>query len=94
MPKLPYMILIFAAGLCWPLQAAINSQVKVKTAQPLAAVFVNGGGAAILAGLIMLILGVWAGRIQTPTASAIQSIPWWGYLGGIVSVLVIIAQSS
>ena len=94
MPKLPYMLLIFAAGVCWPLQAAVNAKLKNSTGQPLAAVLVNGAGAAILAGLALLVLGVWAGRVAVPTAGAVQSVPWWAYLGGVFSVLVIVAQST
>ncbi|MEM7754774.1 MAG: DMT family transporter [Planctomycetota bacterium] len=94
MPKLPYMLLIFAAGVSWPLQAAVNARLKQSTGQPLAAVFVNGGGAAVLAGLSLLVLGLWAGRAALPSTTAIQSVPWWAYLGGVFSVLVIVAQST
>ncbi|MEM7623119.1 MAG: DMT family transporter, partial [Planctomycetota bacterium] len=93
-PKLVYMILIFAAGVCWPMQAAMNGQLKRSVSQPLVAVMVNGGGALLLAGLAMLVLGVWAKQLSTPSAAAMRSVPWWAYLGGVFSVLVIIAQSS
>lgn len=89
-----YMLLIFAAGVCWPLQAAVNAKLKAHADQPMVAVLVNGGGAAVLAGLAMLVLGVAAGRMHVPTAQAMGSAPWWAYLGGVFSVLVIVAQST
>lgn len=92
--NLPYMLLIFIAGVSWPLQAAVNSQLKERTNQPLAAVIVNGGGAAVLAGIALLVLGVLLGRVHTPSAQSVAGVPWWGFLGGVVSVLVITAQSS
>ncbi len=94
MNSLPYMILVFFAGLSWPLQAVVNSELKHRTGQPLASAFVNGGGAAVLAGLALVVLGLWARKLQMPTADEIQQIPWWAYLGGVFSVLVIVAQSS
>ena len=89
-----YMVLVFVAGMSWPLQAAVNAELKNRTGQPLASAFVNGGGAAVLAGLALLIFGLWAGRLQVPTMSDVQQTPWWAYLGGFFSVLVIVAQAS
>ena len=94
MKDLPYILLIFAAGVCWPLQAAVNAELKTRTGQPLVAVLVNGGGAAVIAGLAMVVLGLAARQIHTPTADQVSSTPWWAYLGGVISVLVIAAQSS
>ncbi|MEM1184194.1 MAG: DMT family transporter [Planctomycetota bacterium] len=94
MNKLPYMILIFAAGVCWPLQAAVNAELKNRSGQPLAAVMVNGGGAAILAGIGLVVLGLWWGKLHVPTLASMQAVPWWAYLGGVISVLVIVAQST
>jgi transporter family-2 protein len=89
-----YMALVFVAGMSWPVQAAVNAELKSRTGQPLASAFVNGGGAAILAGLALLIFGLWAGRLQMPTMNEVQQTPWWAYLGGFFSVLVIVAQAS
>lgn len=90
----PYIILVFVAGLSWPIQAAVNSELRVRTGQPLASALVNGGGAAVLAGLALLVFGLWARRLQFPTMEDIQQTPWWAYLGGLFSVLVIVAQSA
>ena len=89
-----YMGLVLVAGMCWPLQAVVNSELKTRTGQPLASAMVNGGGAAVIAGLALLVFGVLAGKLQVPLASSVQQTPWWAYLGGVFSVLVIVAQSS
>ena len=94
MSKAVYMALVFIAGMSWPIQAAVNSELKSRTGQPLASAFVNGGGAAVLAGLALLILGLWAGKLHLPSAGDLHATPWWAYLGGVFSVLVIVAQAS
>ena len=94
MDRLPYLLLIFGAGLCWPMQAAVNAELKARVDQPLVPVIVNGGGGAILAALILLTIAFASSRLTLPTTAQLSAIPWWACVGGVFSVVIIVAQAS
>ncbi|MEM9082756.1 MAG: DMT family transporter, partial [Planctomycetota bacterium] len=94
MDRIFYVFIIFFAGICWPMQAAINSELKHRTNQPLISAMVNGGGGAMLAGMILLALGLITGRGSQENSVSLGSVPWWAWTGGVFSVIVIVAQST
>ncbi|MEL6797820.1 MAG: DMT family transporter, partial [Planctomycetota bacterium] len=94
MPKLWIIILVLAAGASWPIQSAVNGQLKVVTKSPFVASLANGAGAAVIAGLVLLVGGILLRQITLPGTAEYGRVPWWAWGGGVFSVLVIVAQST
>lgn len=40
----------------------------------------------------LLVGGIAVGKLEVPTGQEIAQVPWWAWLGGILSVLLILAQ--
>ncbi|MEL7484848.1 MAG: DMT family transporter [Planctomycetota bacterium] len=92
--KVWIIVLVLAAGASWPIQSAVNGQLKVVTKSPFIASLANGAGAAILAGLVLLVGGILLKQVALPGAAEYSRVPWWAWGGGLFSVLVIVAQST
>ena len=94
MSKLWIIVLVLAAGASWPIQSAVNGQLKVVTKSPFIASLANGAGAAMIAGLVLLVGGVLLKQMSLPGSAEVSRVPWWAWGGGVFSVLVIVAQST
>ncbi len=86
------MIFLYAfalvAGIANALQAGTNSTLSKTLNQPfLAALLVVGVSALGLAGA-----GLVSGRLAWPTASAFSAVPWWGWIGGLLSAVLLMSQ--
>jgi len=88
------IVLVLAAGASWPIQSAVNGQLKVVTKSPFIASLANGAGAAVIAGLVLLVGGIMLKQIAMPGTAEYSRVPWWAWGGGVFSVLVIVAQST
>ncbi|MEM1331652.1 MAG: DMT family transporter [Planctomycetota bacterium] len=94
MSKTWIILLVLIAGASWPIQSAINGQLKSIVKQPVIASLANGAGAAVLAGGILLVGGVLLKQLSMPESATVMRVPWWAWFGGVFSVLVIVAQST
>lgn len=92
--KVWIVVLVLAAGASWPIQSAVNGQLKVVTKSPFIASLANGAGAAVIAGLVLMVGGVLLRQITLPGTAEYGQVPWWAWGGGVFSVLVIVAQST
>ena len=86
-----------AAGAVLPIQGAINAQLRADLDQPLAAGSLSFLVATVAMG-IALITVVALARGPKPRIEGLESLPWWGWLGGLVgatyvtSVFVLIPE--
>jgi bacterial/archaeal transporter family-2 protein len=76
--------ILFAAiaGAALPVQGAINAQLRADLDAPITAALWS----FVVATVVMaVVLGAFAarGRAPAPRASALRSVPWWGWLGGL-----------
>ena len=86
------MILLYAfalvAGIANAFQAGTNSTLAKALGQPfLAALLVVGVSALGLAGA-----GLMSGRLAWPSSAAFAAVPWWGWVGGILSAMLLMSQ--
>jgi transporter family-2 protein len=86
------MIYLYAfalvAGLANAFQAGTNSTLSKTLNQPfLAALMIVGVSALTLAGA-----GLLSGRLSWPTSAAFAAVPWWGWVGGVLSALLLMSQ--
>ena len=86
------MIFLYAfalvAGIANAFQAGTNSTLAKTLHQPfLAALLVVGVSALCLAAA-----GLASGRLAGPAPSAFGEVPWWGWIGGVLSALLLLSQ--
>ena len=86
------MIFLYAfalvAGVANAFQAGTNSTFAKALHQPfLAALIVVGISALALAAA-----GLASGRLAWPTASSFADVPWWGWVGGGLSAVLLMSQ--
>ncbi len=86
------MIFLYAfalvAGVANAFQAGTNSTFAKTLHQPfLAALIVVGISALSLAGA-----GLVSGRLAWPSAASFGEIPWWGWVGGLLSAILLMSQ--
>jgi len=79
------MMCVLAGGLL-PLQAAMNADVAARTSGPLFASGVNFAVGLVALGLVLAAL-----RTPWPTGAQIASVPWWGWLGGLCGVALVLS---
>ncbi|MGI4765259.1 MAG: DMT family transporter [Janthinobacterium lividum] len=86
------MIFLYAfalvAGIANAFQAGANSTFAKTLHQPfLAALIVVGISALSLAAA-----GLVSGRLAWPSAASFAEVPWWGWVGGILSAVLLMSQ--
>ena len=86
------MIFLYAfalvAGIANAFQAGTNSTFAKTLHQPfLAALLVVG-----ISALALATAGLASGRLAWPTAASFAEVPWWGWIGGILSALLLTSQ--
>ncbi len=76
------MLVALAAGVANPFQSGTNAELNKQIASPIwASLFVYASGLAAL----LLFQAVTRGAF--PDSAKIQAVPWWAWLGGLVSII-------
>ena len=76
------------AGIANAFQAGANSTLAKTLQQPfLAALLLVGVSALTLAAA-----GLVSGRLAWPTSAAFAAVPWWGWIGGLLSAVLLLSQ--
>jgi len=79
-------LIALAAGAANPLQAGSNAELNKQLHSPMwATLIVYGTG---LAGILLALLVL---RNTAPARSAISGVPWWAWLGGLISIASTVA---
>ena len=86
------MIFLYAfalvAGVANAFQAGTNSTLAKTLGQPfLAALLIVGVSALVLA-----MAGLASGRLAMPSAGSFSAVPWWAWVGGILSSVLLLSQ--
>ena len=83
MDRLPFIVLVFAAGAAFPVQAVLNARLAQGVGGPLWASFVS-----FLVGT--LVLGVVAyAAVGSPRVLGALSWPWYLWMGGVIGALFV-----
>lgn len=86
METLLYALLALLAGAGLPVQASVNSALRLHLGRPEWAALANFGvGSLALIGLVM------AQRAGLPPADAIGRAPWWAWTGGFLGAFFVAA---
>jgi transporter family-2 protein len=81
--RLGWIALGLAAGAVLPVQGAINAQLRADLDEPLAAGTFSFAVATI-AMAIALFIALTVARAKPPRIDGLATLPWWGWLGGLV----------
>ncbi|HXI22119.1 MAG TPA: DMT family transporter [Gemmatimonadales bacterium] len=73
------VVVAFAIGLVLPLQAGVNSQLRVALGHPLLAAVVS-----FTVGTAVLIMTVLFTGVSLPAAGAVGATRWWQWTGGVL----------
>ncbi len=86
------MIILYSfallAGIANAFQAGSNATLAKTLHQPFLAALVIVGVSA----LGLAATGVLSGRLAWPTDAAFAAVPWWGWLGGVLSAVLLMSQ--
>ncbi|GFM53452.1 DMT family transporter [Pseudomonas capsici] len=84
MNVLTAIALSLAAGFAVPLQAGTNARLGTLLGHPLWATTVS-----LLVSLIAVFAVILIFKVEKPNTTALQSAPWWAWLGGVAGVFYI-----
>ncbi|MGE8130928.1 DMT family transporter [Methylobacterium sp. NPDC080182] len=80
--------LTILAGVANAIQPGLNATLSKSLGLP-----VTAGLITLLVSTVALLLGGLAiGKLEVPTGQQLTQVPWWAWLGGLFSVLLILAQ--
>lgn len=86
------MIVLYAfalvAGLANAFQAGTNATLAKSLHQPFTAALLIVGVSA----LTLASAGLASGRLGWPTATEFAAVPWWGWIGGLLSAVLLMSQ--
>lgn len=87
------LILALLAGVFLPLQAGINSQLRIYTGSAVIAAFIS-----FLVGTVVLFALALLLRLTWPSAASLAPAPWWVWIGGFlgaffVYLTIVLAES-
>ena len=86
------MILLYAlallAGIANAFQAGTNATLAKSLHQPFTAALLIVGVSA----LALAAAGLASGRLAWPTAASLATVPWWGWVGGLLSAVLLTSQ--
>ncbi|OZJ06548.1 hypothetical protein BZG36_00524 [Bifiguratus adelaidae] len=83
--------LLIVGGACLAFQAGCNGTLGGTTGRSFAAIFSFGSGSICC--LLYFLIDVYAVRSETaPNAKDMVSVPWWGFLGGILGTYYVIVN--
>ena len=77
-----------AAGIANAFQAGANATLSKSLHQPFLAGLLTVGVSA----LALAATGLASGRLAWPSASAFGTVPWWAWIGGILSAALLLSQ--
>lgn len=79
-----YILLAMIAGACAPVQAGINSQLRLWTGDPIVAATISFAvGTLGLLGYVLVL------KIPWPHFSTAGSLPWWQWTGGFLGAFLV-----
>jgi transporter family-2 protein len=80
--------LALVAGIANAFQPGTNATLAKTLNQPfLAALLIMG-----ISALSLAVAGLVSGRLAWPSTSSFAEVPWWGWLGGLLSALILLSQ--
>ncbi len=79
-----YLILALIAGAFLPLQAGINSQLRIYAGNPVIAAFIS-----FLVGTIVLLAIAFGMRLEWPSVAGFANAPWWVWTGGALGAFFV-----
>ena len=79
-----YLLLAILAGLLLPVQAGVNSQLRLSIGHPILAATVS-----FLVGSLALAVLTVLSRIGLPSTGVARAIPWWHWVGGLLGALYV-----
>ena len=87
MDRLGFLVLAFAAGALFPLQALVNARLGASVGGPIWAAFVSFAvGTAVLAVAGLAVAGA-------PRLGALVVLPWWVWIGGFIGALLVFTMA-
>ena len=81
---LPYMMLIAAGAALTPLQPLLNAKLAGALGNPFLGTTVNFAVGFLAMICVLIIL-----RPAIPSLEAATSVPWWGWLGGVIGAVFV-----
>jgi transporter family-2 protein len=79
-----YIVLAILAGVCAPVQAGINSQLRLWTVYPALAALIS-----FAVGTLALLSYSMVMRIPWPILKSATDLPWWQWTGGILGAFLV-----
>ncbi|GJD35350.1 DMT family transporter [Methylobacterium aerolatum] len=80
--------LTIAAGLANAIQPGQNATLAKSLTLPITAGLIT----LLVSTTVLLVGGLATGKLEVPTVQQVAAVPWWAWLGGFLSALVILAQ--
>ena len=80
--------LTILAGLANAVQPGQNATLSKSLGMPVTACMI----VLLVSVAALLVGGLATGRLDMPSLQQAAAVPWWGWLGGVLSVLLILAQ--
>jgi len=81
-----FLLLAVAAGSLLPIQAGVNTSLRMALSNPVLAAIVN-----FVVGLALLTGYAAASRIPLPSRPQVSAVPWWCWLGGAMGASLVLA---
>ncbi len=81
-----FVLLAVAAGCLFPVQAGVNSSLRLWLGHPILAAATN-----FFVGLSLLIGYAFVTEVKLPAVSQIAKVPWWCWLGGSMGALLVLS---
>ena len=80
--------LTILAGLANAIQPGQNATLSKSLGLPVTAALLT----LMVSTAALLVGGIALGKLEVPTGQQLSQVPWWAWLGGFLSVLLILAQ--
>lgn len=84
MPPYVYIVLALVGGACLATQSAVNARLSLAAAHPVTAAAISFG-----IGFLCLIVGTLVFRAPVPAAAALEAMPKWGWIGGLLGAVYV-----
>jgi bacterial/archaeal transporter family-2 protein len=80
-----FVLLAMVAGAGAPIQAGVNSQLRLHTQDPVLAALISFG-----VGTAALFVYSLIGKIPWPALKTVMGIPWWMWTGGVFGAFLVV----
>ena len=81
-----YILFALVAGFGIPIQAGVNGRLRDSMSDPAWAAMVS-----IVVSFLCLVVYVLVRRLPPPFSEHASSVPWWGWTGGVLGVVFVLA---